>query len=230
MRMRYVSQFEIQVERLYVDVARRAEPHDGRQFRSECEGLVRQLEVHRLLANPVARDEQLLFDTIEQCEGEHAAKFPQALDTPGVVGVEDHLRVRMVGPERATRGLQFFPEFDVVVDLAVEDHGVSAAGAFHRLESALAQIDDAQSTVAEEIASRLALHAIGRAVVAKGSRAAADVAVFESVAVRAAMLEQVGGSDAVANTQAARPGEFSIYSAHLLSSAPAGNRAVLGGC
>jgi hypothetical protein len=39
------------------------------------------------------------------------------------------------------------------------------SGHFHRLECALAQIDDAQSTVAEEIAARLALDAIGRAIV-----------------------------------------------------------------
>jgi hypothetical protein len=98
------------------------------------------------------------------------------------------------------------------------------------LESALAQIDDAQSAVAEKIATRLALDAIGRAIVAESPRAASEVALFESVAIRATMLEQMGGSDAVADAQAARSGEFSIYSAHLLSSAPAVNRAVFGGC
>ena len=48
-----------------------------------------------------------------------------------------------------TEQLQLGPQFDEVIDLAIEDDEESAIGAAHRLPASLAQIENRQPAMAE---------------------------------------------------------------------------------
>src|SRR5262249_39482819 len=91
----------------------------GRQLAGEVQNSIDDSVEERLLAEPVARDEELLAATVVDREGEHAL---ESLDTGGTVffvGVQDHFRVRL-GSETMTLRFEQRPHGLMVVDLAVE--------------------------------------------------------------------------------------------------------------
>ena len=74
----------------------------------------------------------------------------EAVDPPLLEGVDDHLRVRVVGPERVpAERLQLGPDLRVVVDLAVEDEVDRAVLVRHRLHRRVGEVDDREPAEAE---------------------------------------------------------------------------------
>jgi hypothetical protein len=96
----------------------------------------------RLLAEPVARQDQRAGALVPQRDPEHPVEPGEAAVAPLLVAVDDHLAVG-AGGEAVAPGLEVGPQLAKVVDLAVE-HGVQRAVLVaHRLAPAR-QIDDRQ--------------------------------------------------------------------------------------
>ena len=119
----------------------------GLQLRGKDEDCGRVGVVERLLADPVAGQQQGPARTVPEGKGEHA---PEMLDAVGpilFVGVEDDLGVA-VGCEAVPLGLEAGAEFLEVVDFAVEGDPDGLVLVGHGLPAAV-KVDDAQAPLAE---------------------------------------------------------------------------------
>ena len=115
--------------------------------------------IERLDAQMIPRQEQLAPDRIPDGEREHAVEPFHAGRAPLFVGVNDHLRVRL-RPERVPGLEEFLAQFDVIVDLPVENDLDAPVLVADGLRAA-ANIDDAQPPVAQ---ARLTVHQFAVAV------------------------------------------------------------------
>ncbi len=114
-------------------------------LRREQQPLGGRVEIQRLHPEVVPREQHLAVPPVVEHEGEHAVEPGDALGTVLLVQPEDDLRIRrrLEGvPARA----EFVPQFDVVVDLAVEDDHRTLGG--HRLVAAR-EVDDREPLVGE---------------------------------------------------------------------------------
>jgi hypothetical protein len=103
-------------------------------------------DVERLDAQPVAGEHETSGPALVQREREHPVEVVDAPCTPPVVGLEDHLRVR-VRTEPVTDRLELRPQLPVVVDAPVEDDGEPELVVQHGLCPGLRQIDDLESVM-----------------------------------------------------------------------------------
>ncbi len=115
--------------------------------------------IERLHAHPVAGDEKRSVALVPDREREHAAQsLEQALESPGLKTVRQHLGVRAAA-KPVSRRLEFLPKFGMVIDLAVVDgpdravlarDGLVSAGDIHYGEPS-----DAERDILAEICSPL---------------------------------------------------------------------------
>ena len=103
--------------------------------------------VQRLLAEPVAVDEQTAPAVVPQRDGEHAVQPVDEVGPVLLVRVDDDLRVRR-RPEPVALALELRAQVRVVVDLAVVDGPDRAVLVGNRLAS-VAESDDAEAPVPE---------------------------------------------------------------------------------
>src|SRR5262245_59264569 len=119
--------------------------------------------VERLLAQPIAREEQLAPRGVPDGEGEHAS---QSLDTglaPRDVRLQDHFGVAPRAEDAPLR-LERRAELAKVVDLAVEDDPVAPGRIAHGL-LARHQVDDRQPRHPEpDVVGRVDSRVVGSAV------------------------------------------------------------------
>src|SRR5262249_10132971 len=94
----------------------------------------------RFFPEAVTREKQLPPAPVNNSEGEHSFEPRRHVRSPPVVGVEDHLGIRL-GSKMVTERAKFVPELDIVVDLAVERNNQSSVVGSHRLPATI-QIDD----------------------------------------------------------------------------------------
>src|ERR1700754_425033 len=104
-----------------------------------------QLPVHqriqqRLLPDPVAREKQLLGPLVPDRKRKHAAQVLRTINAPLIVSMNDRFGVA-VGVELVTELFQLLAQFEVVVDLAVEDDPRGTVLVVNRLLTAF-QVDD----------------------------------------------------------------------------------------
>ena len=139
------------VERLLVDLTRLLRIEQQRlDLRREHEALVVHRVIERLDADAVAHEPELSCARVPEREGEHATHPVQAVDTPLLEGVHEHLRVGVVGTEHVTADpLELRAHLGVVVDLAVVDELEAAVLVGDRLVSRMRQVDDREPARAE---------------------------------------------------------------------------------
>ena len=143
-----VAERQIFFESAVIDLAvpRRA-PGERLDLATEVQGPIEHRIEERLLAQAIARQQQLAPALIVDGEREHPLQAPDGVGSPLFVGVNDRLGVRG-GPEAMAARLELLPELAVVVDLAVEDDPDAAVLVLHRLMAAGA-VDDGQPAVTE---------------------------------------------------------------------------------
>src|SRR5438477_6325341 len=95
------------------------------QLRREDDTVGEQLIEQRLLAGPVAREQQPLAPLVPDREGEHAVQTIEASDVPAPVGLENHFGVA-VRLEDSAGAFELAADVAEVVDLAVEDDPAAA--------------------------------------------------------------------------------------------------------
>ena len=103
--------------------------------------------VQRPYPEPVPGEHQTLGATVPQRQRPLAVEPGEAVGSPLLPGVQDHLGVAG-GAEDVAHVAQLFGEFDVVEDLAVEGHPEVPVRAAHGLGAALG-VDDRQPGVPE---------------------------------------------------------------------------------
>src|SRR5690606_14475668 len=104
--------------------------------------------VERLDSEPIAREKQLAGVALDDGEGKHAVQPFDKVLAPGVVGLDEHLRVAG-GKEAVSPIFERATELPVVVDRAVIDDREPELRIDHRLLRVLRKVDDAQAPVAE---------------------------------------------------------------------------------
>ena len=104
--------------------------------------------VKRFDAEPVTRTKQAFVEDVIEGETPHAVQVLHTILTPGRVCVENGFRVRLRS-ENESLLRQFLAEFNVVVDLAVEDDPDALIGIGHRLVSGGGEINDTQAPPAQ---------------------------------------------------------------------------------
>src|SRR5215831_2134117 len=119
------------------------------QFGAKSQARFRHSVIERLLAHPVAGQKKPLALFVPDSKSEHAAQKLQAIDAMSFVERKDDLGVG-VGVKHVARRYEFFAQFLKVVNLAVEDDGVSGDDVEHRLMAGGAEIDDAQSHMTKD--------------------------------------------------------------------------------
>src|SRR6516165_635692 len=94
-RIGYIAKGEELLDRLRIEfpIDLRAQQQRFQLGSKEQTAIREKAVVERLLAEPVARQEQDLFRGIPQCEGEHAVKAVETCRTPFLPSVDDHLSV-----------------------------------------------------------------------------------------------------------------------------------------
>ena len=112
-------------------------------LRRPREDAVAQVVQQRLLADPVAREQQLLAALVPQREREHAVQVAHAVGAVLLVEVHDHLGVALRG-ELVAAAAQLLPQLAVVVDLAVHHDDDGAILVEDRLVAG-AEVDHAQA-------------------------------------------------------------------------------------
>ena len=102
--------------------------------------------IERLDPEWVARQDKHASLPVQDGQGEHPDQPGQCADSPGREGVQQDLRI---GPraKSETLVLKCCSQFQVVVDLAVENEGVPPIGRDHRLVPRLGEIQDREPTV-----------------------------------------------------------------------------------
>ena len=121
----------------------------GLELGAEQEGVALPAVVQRLLAGAVAGQGQGARAAVPQGQGEHAhAGLQGALDAPGGDAGQQGFGVGVAAPgRRLAGGLQFAPQIQVVVDLAVVGQQPAPVGRGHRLVPGRRQVDDGQAAV-----------------------------------------------------------------------------------
>ena len=146
-RRGHVAGAEVQIERLVVQLARDGGVAEQRlDLGSEEEPIAAEVVVDRLLAEPVAREEQALPARVPDGEGEHPAQALGERVAPLLVTVDQDFGVA-AGAEDVAPGDQLLAQPEVVVDLAVEGDGDGAVLVLHRLRAGLREVDDRQPPV-----------------------------------------------------------------------------------
>src|SRR6185437_4138525 len=172
LRPRHVAEREvIPYRRLVHGRARRGELEQRLDLGGEVERLAVLAQEERLLAETVARDEELRLAGIPDRKGEHAAQALHAALAPLGVGVQQHLGVA-VARECVALLLELGAQLAEIVDLAVEGEREAGLLVVHRLRGA-DRVDDREAAMPEPRARSL------------GSRDLGD-----AMAVRAAMLDR----------------------------------------
>ena len=120
----------------------------GGEFGSKGERALAEKPIEGLFAEAIAAEKEAAFFHIPDGKGPHAIEFLHEGIAEFPVTVQEHLGVRVVGLKHAAAGLEFGPEFEVVVDLAVEDDDLLAVRRRHGLGSA-GEIDDGKAAMAE---------------------------------------------------------------------------------
>ena len=145
-----VAVSQVLIERRRVELSATADPRvleQGLELRGEHELAIRPRIEQRLLADPIAGQEQESPPLVPDREGEHAAKPPQASRPILLEGMDDDLGVAP-GGEPVSVCLQLGAQLEEIVDLAVERHPDRAVLVAHRLPAA-GQVDDAEPALAE---------------------------------------------------------------------------------
>src|SRR5262245_51554748 len=119
------------------------------QFGAKSQTRSRHCVIKRLLAHPVAGQKKPLALFVPDSKSEHAAQELQAIDAMVSVESEDDLSIG-ARVEQVTCRYQFLAKFLKVIDLAVEDDGISGDDVEHRLMAGRAEIDDAQARMTED--------------------------------------------------------------------------------
>jgi len=130
-------------------VRSRAASTSSRSNLSNHAAFGRARDQQRLLAEPVARQEQRLALAIPERERPHAAQLVERLRAVERQALEQHLGIRMRSQRDAAPFERRHP-IAIVVDLAVLDDHVSPIGRAHGLSTALAQVDDREPRVSEQ--------------------------------------------------------------------------------
>jgi hypothetical protein len=104
--------------------------------------------VQRLLPETILCEIQAFCAAINDGKREHAIQARCQPLTPLLVTVNENLRVGMTGAKHLTEPKELLAQFDVVVDLAVEDYPDSSILIPHRLMAA-GNINDSQAPMAE---------------------------------------------------------------------------------
>ena len=113
--------------------------------------------IERFLAEPIAHQVEHAVAAIPDGKGEHPDKPVEGRNhAPPLRGGEDHFSIRSstVYGRPAWPLAQCVSHFTVVVDLAVEDHHVTAAFGRHRLMSCRRHIDNREAAMTERDAGR----------------------------------------------------------------------------
>ena len=129
----------------------------------------------RLDAEAVARREEALAPRVPQGEGPHAVEALHAVFAPLFVGVQHDLGVAARGEDVAARA-QLGGEFEVVVDLAVEDQPQRAVLIAHGLMPGGTEVVDGEAAKAQGHASVVVLAFIVGAAMLQGLVHCRDVA------------------------------------------------------
>ena len=156
LRLRHVLQIRvvsnspgIQIE-VQADGVRKGK--DALLLGGEYRRLVCRGQVHRLDAERIASEEQAALHRIPDRDAEHATQVVDHIGTPVVEANDDRLAVA-TGIKGVAQPLELLAELDVVVDLAVEGHGVAVRlirrAPLQRLVGVL-QVDDGQAVEAED--------------------------------------------------------------------------------
>jgi hypothetical protein len=125
--------------------------------------------VERLDPQSIANEDEVSALTVEQREREHAVQLAQRRLAALLPEREHDLRVRVVGGEHATRGLEPSAELGRVEDLAVEDDRRAPARRRHRLVAVL-EVDDREPPGDErDLAVRHGAAAVRAAVPERGA-------------------------------------------------------------
>src|SRR5690606_21362064 len=119
------------------------------QFRSKYEPTAGPSIVKRLFSDPVARKVQDLVMFVPQTEGEHSLDRPQcALEAIAVDQGQQDLGIGV--PTKPIAGLDtLLAQLLKIIDLAVVNDYVPAAGRHHRLMTGQREIDDGQPSVSK---------------------------------------------------------------------------------
>ena len=119
-----------------------------RQRRREPQPAGRLGQVERLDAEPVPGQDHPAAVQLGDGEREHAHEVADAVDTPAVVGLADHLGVGG-GEELVAVAAELVAELLVVVDAPVEHHGQPQLRIRHRLRPGRRQVDDREPPVGQ---------------------------------------------------------------------------------
>jgi len=104
----------------------------------------------RLLAEAIAREQELALSSVRERERKHAAHAVQAVDPPLLEGMHEHLRVGVVGAEDVAADLlELHAHLCVVIDLAVVDELEGAVLVRDGLVGCVGEIDDREAARAE---------------------------------------------------------------------------------
>ena len=122
---------------------------DRRDFGGEDERILPYGVEQRLLAEAVARQEELARLAVEDREGEHPVQPVDESPAPFLEAVDENFGVRMIAEEDMAAALQFGAKGAVVVDHSVENDPHRGILVPHGLEAAL-RIDHGEASVAEK--------------------------------------------------------------------------------
>jgi len=130
----------------------------------------------RLDAEPVAREQDTPPAAVPDREGEHAAQAGQDVESPGLVPMQDDLRVRG-RPEGETASRELGRQLPIVVDLAVEGDPDRPVLRRHRLRAGR-EVDDREPPMPEaDRALVVQTFSVGTAVGEDGRHSTQDVDV-----------------------------------------------------
>ncbi len=140
----HVAEAQVGIQRVEVQFSRQGRiGQDGLDLAGEAQPPVLWIEVQRLDADVVHRQDQLPGVAIPQGEGVHAAQTVEHRQAALLVEVHQRLGVA-ARAEDVPLGRQSGVQFEVVVDFAVEDDGDTAVFVEDRLIPAR-HVDDAQA-------------------------------------------------------------------------------------
>ena len=104
--------------------------------------------VERLLAEPIARDEEPLAARVPDGEGEHPRQPLGKRVAPLFITVDEHLGVAARAEDVPARD-QFVAQAEIIVNLSVEGDGDRAVLVVHGLRAVRREIDDRKPPVPE---------------------------------------------------------------------------------
>jgi hypothetical protein len=110
--------------------------------------------VERLLAEPVARKEELFPILIINRKGKHAVQPFGQSSTPFLVAVDENLGIGVRRAENMTARHELSPQLQVIIDLTVEDHRDRAILVPKRLVTTV-DVDNGETTMTKMNMGRL---------------------------------------------------------------------------